>query len=266
MDSSYLREGDVAMMVRLLEESRRDEPGSAMPWALLEGLARLVPCDRVSYQDHDLVARRSFIQDLLDAGVHRGPRQEVYEDDEPFWDLFWRSSCSWPQRTGDLRTVTHLGDFFPTDRERLANPMREAHQDVQQEMMLSLQAAPGHARRILFLRADNRSFTERDRQVLQLLQPHVEDVWLQAERRRNGVPRLTNREWEVLTLVASGMSHAEVAKVLYLSPGTVRKHMEHIRERLGVHSAAAAAARALPHTPARSFIENPSDNSRGPSA
>ncbi len=40
------------------------------------------------------------------------------------------------------------------------------------------------------------------------------------------------------------MSVAEIAEELCLSVGTVRKHAEHIRERLGVHSMAAATALA----------------------
>jgi len=36
---------------------------------------------------------------------------------------------------------------------------------------------------------------------------------------------------------------------LWVSIGTVRKHTEHIRARLGVHTIAAAADRALPHAP-----------------
>lgn len=74
---------------------------------------------------------------------------------------------------------------------------------------------------------------------------------MDAERGRAGVPRLSPREWEVLGLTAAGLSYAEVAAALFLSVGTVRKHMEHVRERLGVHSAAAAAIRAMPHAPGR---------------
>jgi DNA-binding NarL/FixJ family response regulator len=84
-----------------------------------------------------------------------------------------------------------------------------------------------------------------------LLRPHLQEIWLDAERRRAGVPRLTAREWEVLALAAHGMPYAEIAARLHLSAGTVRKHMEHVRERLGVHSVTAAAAVAMPHAPAR---------------
>jgi DNA-binding NarL/FixJ family response regulator len=60
---------------------------------------------------------------------------------------------------------------------------------------------------------------------------------------------LSTREWEVLERAAAGASYADIAAELFISVGTVRKHMEHVRERLGVHSVLAAAAVALPRPP-----------------
>jgi DNA-binding NarL/FixJ family response regulator len=42
------------------------------------------------------------------------------------------------------------------------------------------------------------------------------------------------------------MTYADIAAELFISVTTVRKHMEHVRERLGVHNVTAAAAVALP--------------------
>jgi DNA-binding CsgD family transcriptional regulator len=53
----------------------------------------------------------------------------------------------------------------------------------------------------------------------------------------------------VLERAAAGASYADIAAELFISVGTVRKHMEHVRERLGVHSVLAAAAVALPRPP-----------------
>ena len=87
-------------------------------------------------------------------------------------------------------------------------------------------------------------------EIAMLLRPHLQEIWLDAERRRDGVPQLTPREWEVLALAAGGLPYAAIAEQLFISVGTVRKHMEHVRERLGVHSIPAAAAKAMPHAPA----------------
>jgi DNA-binding CsgD family transcriptional regulator len=55
---------------------------------------------------------------------------------------------------------------------------------------------------------------------------------------------LTRRQAEVLRLVALGSSTEQVAAALAISTGTVRKHLEHVYERLGVSSRTAAVATA----------------------
>jgi DNA-binding CsgD family transcriptional regulator len=250
MATGQLRDDDVRRLLDVLEDARHDDPGEAMPWALLEGLQRLVPCDLcVSYQEHDFVACSTLWVQHLFPGGHResgGPFDP--DPDDPFWQLWWSSACSWPQRTGVLHHVLLSADLFPTERERRSNPFHDLL-ECQDEMMVSLPAAPGRARRILFFRATSPRFTEHDRQLVELLRPHLQEIWLDAERRRGGVPPLTAREWQVLALAGTGLPYADIAARLFLSPGTVRKHMEHIRARLGVHSVAAAAALALPHAP-----------------
>jgi DNA-binding CsgD family transcriptional regulator len=56
---------------------------------------------------------------------------------------------------------------------------------------------------------------------------------------------LTPREVEVLALAAEGNSRATIARVLLVSPATVRTHFEHIYAKLGVHDRAAAVAQAI---------------------
>lgn len=56
------------------------------------------------------------------------------------------------------------------------------------------------------------------------------------------VGRLTAREREVLAWVARGKRNAEVAELLCLSPGTVRKHLENVYAKLGVNTRTAAVA------------------------
>jgi DNA-binding NarL/FixJ family response regulator len=57
--------------------------------------------------------------------------------------------------------------------------------------------------------------------------------------------RLTPREHEILTLLAQGLNHTEIATRLVITPGTVAKHIEHILVKLDVHSRAQAVAVAL---------------------
>jgi RNA polymerase sigma factor (sigma-70 family) len=54
--------------------------------------------------------------------------------------------------------------------------------------------------------------------------------------------QLTPREREILDLVAEGRTNAEIAERLWVSRGTVRKHLDNICAKLGVHTRTAAAA------------------------
>lgn len=55
---------------------------------------------------------------------------------------------------------------------------------------------------------------------------------------------LTRRQAEILALLANGADVERIARDLYISVATVRKHLEHVYARLGVHSRAEAIARA----------------------
>ena len=59
-----------------------------------------------------------------------------------------------------------------------------------------------------------------------------------------GVGELSEREREVLRLVAEGLSDADIAERLFLSPHTVHRHVANIRRKLGLRSRSAAAAAA----------------------
>ncbi|KAB8164334.1 response regulator [Streptomyces sp. 3MP-14] len=72
---------------------------------------------------------------------------------------------------------------------------------------------------------------------------------LQADRRHRGererlVESLTPRELEVLRCMLAGLGRKAVAERLYLSPHTVRTHMQNVLGKLGVHSTLAAVALA----------------------
>ncbi len=75
------------------------------------------------------------------------------------------------------------------------------------------------------------------------LSPEIADV-VAAEYRRRTVPagsrfaKLSARESEVLQLTAEGMSRKEIASELCLSVKTVATHIEHIREKLNLHTVA----------------------------
>jgi DNA-binding CsgD family transcriptional regulator len=57
--------------------------------------------------------------------------------------------------------------------------------------------------------------------------------------------QLTEREREVMTLVASGLQSGDIAERLFLSPETVKSHVHNALSKLGAHTRAHAVAIAL---------------------
>jgi predicted ATPase/DNA-binding CsgD family transcriptional regulator len=60
-------------------------------------------------------------------------------------------------------------------------------------------------------------------------------------------PPLTARQQEVVALVARGLTNDQIAQELVISPATARAHVEHVLERLDLHSRAQVAAWAATH-------------------
>jgi len=149
-------------------------------------------------------------------------------------------------RSPSPSAVVLWSDFY-TDTELRAAPFYcEFLRPAAYAMLVPVPSPPGRARTLLFWR-ERRDFDDSDRLALQLLRPHIYEVLVDAERRRGAIPPLTPREMEVLSFAAQGYANKDIARALFISVATVRKHMEHIRERTGVRSRSAAAALILPH-------------------
>jgi two-component system response regulator NreC len=58
---------------------------------------------------------------------------------------------------------------------------------------------------------------------------------------------LSEREREILSLIAEGMTSNEIATLLVLSPHTVQSHRDHIMAKLGLHTKAALIRYAITH-------------------
>ncbi|MEO7069397.1 MAG: response regulator transcription factor [Nostocoides sp.] len=61
----------------------------------------------------------------------------------------------------------------------------------------------------------------------------------------SGVPRLTDRELEVLRLIARGQGNRDIARGLFISENTVKNHVRNILDKLQLHSRMEAAMYAV---------------------
>ncbi|MBN1976515.1 MAG: hypothetical protein JW918_03860 [Anaerolineae bacterium] len=104
-----------------------------------------------------------------------------------------------------------------------------------------------------------RAFLDEDAQVLALLRDvrHVAPVFVdhvlnyardvnlaQVAALQPLVEPLSEREMEVLRLIAAGLSNREIAERLFVALGTVKRHVNNIYGKLGVHSRTQAIAEA----------------------
>lgn len=254
MSSSIsISERDLRALLAVIDDSRRDAPGPGVPWALLDGLRGLIRCEEVALVELDLSRRTCLVhQGAFDDGEREA---EVDQDasNDPRMQVFFQYhrdflGCGDPEQTDELRRVIHWGELY-TPTELRNEPLYAEYfrpDGIKHGMYAGLPTLPGQTRRVLFRRYSGRDFNSRDRLILQLLRPHLYAVYQDAELRRRGVPKLTRREQDVLRLAAQGYSNSDIARQLFISPSTVRKHMEHIFDHTGVRTRSAAVARMMP--------------------
>jgi DNA-binding CsgD family transcriptional regulator len=116
---------------------------------------------------------------------------------------------------------------------------------VEHLILVPLPTAPGRTRVLMFSRGAGMGFTEIERWILRLLQPHIWEIYRAARLRRRVPVTLTGRQLDVLRCVALGMSNDEIGRRFTISPQTVDKHLEIIYRRLNVQSRTAAVARVF---------------------
>lgn len=245
-----LSERDLETMVSIVAsaDTAGPEPPVGLPWSVLHQLRALVRCDQL--ECHDLESgreRTTFSLLTRDSGdVFARDEEDGLTGFDLFWKNYWQGPCSYPERSGELSGVTMPADFYSERQWRSSRfYLDQDEQPYLHSLLLTLPGGPGRTVRVVAFRQDGPGFTERDRSILLLLRPHLESIHQRVERRRRVIPDLTDRQWELLRLVALGHTNAQIARDLSVAEGTVRKHMENIHQRLGVNSRAAAVASAF---------------------
>jgi DNA-binding CsgD family transcriptional regulator len=299
------------------------------PEVLVE-LGKLVEADWVGYNEMDRVRQRF--------GYGAGRLGDEFEFAEvSYWEISAEHPVCGRHNTGEFRALK-LSDFMSLKELRKSRiySVWFRPSGIEHELNVAIPSPPWHTKTFLFDRGPGRDFTERDRRVLDLLQPHVARLWRAAQVRRqlraalasldesadqdlpgvlllapggahiefaspaarhlleeffdeqpggqtpdalfawfesesesffcrrgrdgltisrsNGMLLLeptrddlglTSRERDVLAWVARGKTNPEVAEILWVTPSTVRKHLENIYAKLGVHTRTAAVTRFL---------------------
>jgi DNA-binding CsgD family transcriptional regulator len=248
-------EHDLCSLAAMVNQERDDLPERGLPLSLLIDLSEQIPCDYVVFQGYD--TRRNsywFSQQLPEEDEDEDPASED-QLVQALWKHFWDSKpCSYPDRTGDLQSIVLVTDFYSVREFHSTGMYSDVYrpQGFEHHMSLFLPEPPGpesergRIARLFFLRGPGPAFSERDRALLTLLRPHLQQAFINTERRRNPVPDLTPRHWDLLHLLAAGRTNSQIARQLGLAEGTVRTHLENIYARLEVSNRTAAIIRAFP--------------------
>lgn len=244
---------DLRALAAIVSEDRPDLPdGEGLPPSLLADLTGQIRCDVVSFVGIDGGQRETWFSQEFSADVCCVDQESLEQQHWEHYSDFKLSS--YPDRTGDLRSIVKISDFYSVQQWHSTAVHYDHYRPcgLEHELQLCLSPSPAQAAglrrslRLFFDRGPGPDFSERDRAVLTLLRPHLHQAYLDAERRRHPVPRLTPRQWELLRLLAVGRTNTQIARRLGISEGTVRTHLENIYERLDVSSRTAAVTRAFP--------------------
>jgi DNA-binding CsgD family transcriptional regulator len=242
-----LDRGDVERLLRFVGEA--ESLGGEQPFTpeLLVELGRIVEADWVGYNELDCVRRRTLFFTLRPGDVQDGTL------DGENWDVVADHPVCRAHERGDFRTLK-LSDFLTRrelHRSQLYNEWFRPY-GVEHELELAIPSPQWHTRTFIWDRRGRAStdFTERDRLVLDLLKPQLTRLSEQSAARKRAATDgdavlLTAREREVLSWVAKGKTNPQIAELLWLSPATVRKHLENVYGKLGVSTRTAAVARFL---------------------
>ena len=235
-----LSAADLEEALRFVHDAGAETGPDPFPSHIVDQLRALLGCEWGSYCELDRRGERVLA--LVEAPA---PDDDV--SDETFWHIIRAHPLCQAQLRGRIEALK-LSDFHTRRSlhrtELYADWFRPA--GVEYELELALPSRIEHTKTFLF--DDSRhDFGERERALLTLLQPHLVQLDRNAALRRRAaappeVDALTPREQEVLRLVGEGLRNADIAEALWVSPATVRKHLENIYDKLGVHTRTAAAA------------------------
>jgi DNA-binding CsgD family transcriptional regulator len=319
-----LRSSDLEALLTLLADARSTDVSRPFTAGLMDRLVELVPCEYVTFQETDLAAGIAAAY----AGSS-GDEDESFDEPREISDeefaIHHACTSLVHRRTNDVPgAIVAWSELFDRDR-RVHGDVEPWSREYGVVDHASVPLEPSVVRKVwLCFWSCDRDFDERDRRIMELLQPHLAAVHREAALRRTlhaalaaldraggescgvlllgqtgeiefatpdalrllddflgAVPdrlpdtlgdtpvtrdgrqlvadalgaavllreepvlsaALTAREWDVMRCVAAGKTNAEVAQLLWVTPATVRKHLEHVYAKLGVSSRTAALAR-----------------------
>lgn len=232
--------GEVGALLEL--DQLRDE--------LLVSLRAAVPCDYASLNQVGPDPQQNW--SIVDPPMPPEAHEVFYRlaDQNPLAERHMRTRDGRPYRLSDVVTQAQ---FHQTDL------YREFYASIGVEYQISF-ALPSAGEAILAIALSRceRDFTDDERELLTLARPHLTQIYRNAIIHSAVIARagrppdqsalqalgLTPAQANVLRLIATGHSAADISNDLGISERTVHKHLQRVHKTIGVSSSAAAIHRA----------------------
>ena len=223
-----------------------DWPTSTVNPEVVDDLRRLIPCDIATYREvspHYLEVTSGV--DATEATPIWAAYDEVrHEDPLPgvghIPSTHYAAPSGVAMRTSDViadRAFRQSGFF-----SQLCRPLGTRY-------ILKLFVETPHGMAGVVLESASHDFSARDVALATSLAPHFQLARRRQLHRDDALGPLleilTPRQRDVVRLVATGMSNAQIAAVLFLSRGTVRKHLDNIYTKTGTRNRTELATRTI---------------------
>ena len=234
--TSTISTADLRHLLPVVDPERCGEPGDELPNSLLGDLADLVPCDEITFFRMNARQRSLMTQTL----------GRLPEDPPDVVELAWAAFSAGEVRSdriGIRQQDSHDPIHGPLSRRYHAAFLDFVGAREYTELTAYLPMEGSDWCDVSWIQLSGTRFSEREVMLTCLLRPHLISLHHLHRQYRSGVPGLTPRQHEVLRLVAAGQSNTQIARSLFVSEATVRKHLENVYERLQVSSRTAAVAR-----------------------
>ena len=238
-------------MLEFLLRAAEEEGTRPFPEHVVAALLDVVPCATVAYRAWNAtcgILDRSFAGDDVAERSRAWLQYPAFRAEDPY-------PSELPASSGGVRAVSApsligrplvLSDAVAPRRLQQTGLYYELMRrfGIRDVLKLFLPPHDGTGSAFVF-DTDGGGFTEHDRARLVRLVPALvalrRNAQLRSVRART-LARLTPRELTVLGRAAEGETNVEIAAALCIGESTVRKHLEHIYEKLQVRNRAAAAA------------------------
>ena len=238
-------------MLEFLLRAAAQEGTRPFPEHVVAALLDVMPCDTVAYRAWSTttgILDRAFAGDDVAERSRAWLQYPAFRTEDPYPSELPASSGGAPAvRAPDLigRPLV-LSDALAPRRLQQTGLYYELMRrfGVRDVLKLFLPTEAGTGSAFVF-DTGGRGFTDEDRAALERLVPALVQLRRNARLRSVRAPALallTRRELTVLGRAAEGETNADIAAALCIGESTVRKHLEHVYEKLQVRNRASAAA------------------------